>query len=1582
MINPIHDNLISRLTVRIRDENTEFVRGTGVLYCSDELRDHVYIITASHCLHEDGDAFQDILTSLEVDLYNPIQNTYISIKINHINKDLLFQDADRDIAIILLNKSEIQNKIGSIPTVRVVTTRQNKTEFIIKGFPNATMGKELDVIYPTWKQELTTTSQFQLQLHEDYNDFAIEGFSGSGIFINDNEYVYLFGIFVRFRPEDRGRVIHGQHIILINELLSKNFLPPVKFDYLGDNDINHSFFKNNLEKAIQNLGQRYSKKLNFTLPISKLFNDLARDKNFKQRFLQIIDKWLEENSNSIPKEGSELFEIKTEQHNLKEAVLKWVQSSPIDIPHSIEYSWITDEIERISELINAKLSKLYEIQREIIKANRDNKKPYNYITPYDREIDSLRELDAKNRRLEDDLQNKVNVQLTNHPVLIVKGEAGSGKSHLLGDIAQNRIDLQKPAILLLGQHFRSEVGSVDKNILSLLELDINMATFLSSLNKIGEQLNERIPILIDALNEGAGVSLWKDEVFGLINGITKYPFLGVVLSIRTTYFELMFPDGISSDISVINHEGFAGNEYAALKLFCDHYGLKQPDFPILAPEFTNPLFLILICKGVQNSSTKEFPQGFQGIGTIFSYYVKALEIRFKNLREEYLLAPNLISSAIQKFSLECFSMNESVMVLDDALKFFSSNFSQYPLLLYDMIQESVFIRNVHYNHQNRQKEEVIYFAYERFGDHFIANVLLKEFTNQNQVLHAFSKEESLGKLIDADLYKYAGILESLAIVLPEEHGLELFEVYSWFYNNVANDDFNFKNTNEWLSGFVLNSLKWRKIESINDDKLISWFEGEYFNVDYDEYLLTIETLSTIKNHPFNSNRLHQILIKIPMHIRDSFWQKHLLYYSRFDDDGIGYPIRRLLDWAWTPLISKSVDITTALLAAQSLTWVLSSTSRELRDEATKAIVNLLEQQPSSLIGLLEKFKEVDDMYIQERLYAIAYGCILRTELKDSIELIGHYVYNEIFSGDNPPEHILLRDYARNTVEYMIYMGVGSKIDVKKIRPPYRCKLPSYPSDEEISIYEIMDDTPELDSTKRRIYNRIHYSVMSGDFGRKVVEPVIEKFSPINFAQEPKYKKFINGLIKEQREHVNSLVEVIHTKEYWERRNNQYEIEKIGGQEVYEKRLTYYENAISIGYKILETLFNEQLEYVTDEIIPHLLALKRIKSSDYYIKTFNSTLVKRWIVKRAHSLGYDAKLHYEYDKFTENSHYRQYIERIGKKYQWIAFHEILSILADNHKLSDWYSDNNYEFYKGPWQFYARDIDPVYITRPSKDPIEDEMRLLQQESKWCDDQEYSFWNQENNEWARNIKDLPAVKHLISKTDENGIQWLFLNKFIQWRMPKPIGEDKNSIYTKQIWFMIKGYIIKKEDKNRIVYFLKDKSLWNRWMPESHDESNQLLNREKYWSPAYNSYERDDPWVEINYKHRSTGLFVMPAVQDAKAHISKDKSGAESSYYIPCWQLFNDLELIYSPNDGDFVNPKGDLVVQNIPKSGANAINKEILLEFLKLNGLDIIWTVLGEKMAYTTHGTQNYFGVPCGVFYMENGEIKGDLNYYDRH
>ena len=99
----------------------------------------------------------------------------------------------------------------------------------------------------------------------------------------------------------------------------------------------------------------------------------------------------------------------------------------------------------------------------------------------------------------------------------------------------------------------------------------------------------------------------------------------------------------------------------------------------------------------------------------------------------------------------------------------------------------------------------------------------------------------------------------------------------------------------------------------------------------------------------------------------------------------------MITWAWTPEVSKLATDEVAWQVAVTLTWILSSTIHQLRDQVTKALVNLLQHKPKVLLKLLHEFQDVDDTYIKERLLAIAYGCVLRCEQKEDIVAIGRYV---------------------------------------------------------------------------------------------------------------------------------------------------------------------------------------------------------------------------------------------------------------------------------------------------------------------------------------------------------------------------------------------------------------------------------------------------------------------------------------------------------------------------------------------------------------------------------------------------------------
>ncbi len=1575
-----NDLILSKLSVRIKDSGTLNVIGSGLLYLNQNLKDKVYILTAAHVLYKDGDSFKEPINQVNIDIYDSLRNSYQSL-IHTINHDLVAPDTNKDVAVLILNRAEVEAITGTLPEIMAIRERLATDTFTLKGFPSATHGLELVCINPVWLQKMTAENKFQLQLNEDYSSWATNGFSGSGVFLSANKQIYLYGIFTRYRAEEKGKVIYCQYIETVNEILEKNFLLQISFTFFGENGLTTTFFKRQIEGAKVNLGPRFNEELNLRMPIAKLFNDLAKDNLFKHRLLKAIDKWLSARSYGINTENNKLIsEIESDFTSIKKKVFDWVSSINWNADQLIEMEDYLTQIESLNEKIEGKRSELYNLQWEIEKENIKIKKDYSYHPPYEREISRLREILHTNYDFSTEL-NTVNISIANHPCLIIQGDAGCGKSHLLGDIANERTKNNKPTILLLGQLFLKG-QNVWQNILNQLNLTCSKEELLMSLNSIGKQINSRVLILIDALNEGAGKELWAEELAGFINDISNYPFIGLALSVRSTYYDVIVPVYVreNKEIAQITHQGFKGNEYEAVRLFCIHYKLEQPNFPLLSPEFTNPLFLLLICEGLKSSGQNKYPQGFQGVSNIFNYYLKAICDKLINKREEYRLREQIIENAIFEMAKACFKQEILMSVpIQEANELFDTKFTNYKFLLNDLIFENVFIQGISHDYTTQTDVEVIYFSYERIGDFYMANELL-HFKNSKEVIIAFRKDNELGKLLKHAYGRNAGILEAMAILLPEKFKLEITEVFKWVFND--NNEIQHGNRNEWLNHFLIDSLKWRTLQSIDNNKLTKWITSKNFRVNEDYFLNSLIELTAQVDHPFNGDRLFRVLKRQAMPKRDSFWQKYLGYYSSTDDDGNAFPIRRLIDWAWQRDISGFIDPEVARLTGQTLAWVLSSTNIALRDQTTKAMVNLLEEQPDALISILSAFNDIDDLYILERLYGIAYGCTLRTSKVESIQLISQYVFDTIFSGGNPPEHILLRDYARNTIEYAIYKSLTIKGDISLIRPPYRSRMKeNIPTDEQMKAFETDHNDPDFKKNYRSYSNEIHHSVMSWDFGRYIVDSALTNFLPYSFTMENDYKKFLKEIKKQHRETIKLYESVSKLIISYKPRGTRFEKDIV--DESFESiKDSMKKSLIEIPKTLKAELIVDEYNFFVNKVIPHIQNKCRVK--DWQYNFFNSEPIKRWIVQRVFELGYNSEIHgpYESSIGSYNNRSENKIERVGKKYQWIAFYEIFAIIADNYKYDadHWSSGSKYNYFQGAWQGYLRDVDPVFITRNKNEDegvdIEIDSSIIA--SKWWLNIKYNYWNPSGVEWVSNLQDLPDPRHIILSKDESSQEWLYLNANIRWRDTKPIGVDKFDRGRQDIWYMIQGYLVHKKDKNKIKSWLQDKNFWGRNLPETHRANSSLFSRENYWSLASKGNEKEK-WDII----RDTSFKVMVTTSEAVGGISQDKSGAHFNYVMPCKMIFKSMKLQYAPNDGEFKNDKGEIVVMNPDHTGV-LIRKDYFTQYLDDNNLEIIWTILGTKtdVIGSTMGTgESYLKVINGVYSMEKNIVSGKLTLTDR-
>lgn len=794
-----------------------------------------------------------------------------------------------------------------------------------------------------------------------------------------------------------------------------------------------NWFKNHCEQSIFDLGKRYTPEVNFELEVSEIFEGLGRTAQFKTIFTKRIDGLLIKgrkilNDNEEIKEHVQLLKKNFGELNQVFSQINFNSESEISF-EKIESILVIVEnaTEAISNYYRAEESK---IQKE--------KNEYRFYHKYGYELSNISAFESSILDFHRFIRGTV-CELANNPYLVLEGEAGIGKSHMLGDTVSKRMSNNYESIFLLGQHFTTDENPWFQ-IFRRLQINIDSTNFLKILNERAKSHQKRIIIFIDAINEGRGKYFWTDHIHSFINEIKKYEYLGLVLSIRTSYKNLILPEDAIKTLKLVEHRlyGFRNNEYDATKLFFSNYSIQLPNIPLLNPEFQNPLFLKLFCEGINKSGQNRIPDGIQGITAIISFFVNNVNVILsKPIRFDYSNGINLVDKSISAIIKHKIDNDIHYVDYEKAIELVENVVFKYVTkrgtFLDELISEGIFSKNLFWKGHG-EYEEVVYLAYERFEDHLLCKYLLERYFNldiefkESGNLHKYVREEN-------DLSYNKGLIDAFSIQIPEKTGRE-------FYDYVPH----LKDKYDVVESFV-ESLIWRKINTINENskKYINDFVLHYQGTN-ELFWETILSLTAIPRHYYNADMLHNYLSKFSMADRDVIWTQMLK-----DKYNWNSAVKRLIDWAWEQDDKSHISGESIKLSSITLGWFHTSTNRQLRDCSTKALVNLLQNRIDILIEVLKVFENVNDPYVYERLFAVAYGCALRTSQKNMLTELSEYIYETIFKvSEEIYPHVLLRDYARGVIEYSAYLGYDMNLEIERIRPPYNSKfVDELPTDDEI-----------------------------------------------------------------------------------------------------------------------------------------------------------------------------------------------------------------------------------------------------------------------------------------------------------------------------------------------------------------------------------------------------------------------------------------------------------------------------------------------------------------------------------------------------
>ena len=1242
--------------------------------------------------------------------------------------------------------------------------------------------------------------------------------------------------------------------------------------------INFEKLRSIAKSSKQSLGERYTEEAHQDLPIAKSLMGVGLDPEWYKELKECNEKLLKLKSkfNQEFVGCQSLSDInKTIQ---KTSVL--IDSIQKDFFQSVEKNnFLEIKNENLNKIKN--LEDLFEKINEYIWKKRDeNQKEQSE----ENNIKSLSRNIIECKGIIEEILNFFQgekVKGAINKAILIQGKAGIGKSHLLCDFSLKRLDSSLPTLFILGQHYTT--GNIFDFLIERLDLkQFSKQQVLQALNAFGKTHQSRFLIVIDAINEGPKRSNWYDNIEDFLSELSKFKNIGIILSCRDTYIDYTIPKN-ESRLVHIKHSGFKGFEHRAATLYCNYYDISRPTVPILSPEFSNPLFVKICCKALKESGETSFPKGLMGITALFEFYLESVT-QVINRKKEYRQGENIVDKTIKSFVSKLFpnnlyglSIEETRVIINecDSKPHFGEPLTD--LLIKEGVVSLDLIPIPDFSEKTRGTE-VVRFTYERFSDYFIALNLMEQ--SVKNPINEKSKIINIRKCIKYNkIYepKFMGIAEALGIIIPEKYELEFIDFvpkssdyYEYFFRQ------SFLKT---LSLRSPHSFSKRTLELFNKIQPSSF---------YDERVDILLSLSMGIGHPWNADFLDGTLREKSLPERDLIWSIPISLSDGEEDEDINQPesiLRTIINWSIDTSLDNAENEQLRLIAIVLL-WVTTCTNRTIRDQATKALARIFSYIPQDIPVFIEKYNDINDPYLVERLYAAIYGAILLQKDDQIIKKIANTVYNIVFKYKKPYPHILLRDYAQGILEYAHYKNLFDKnIVLENFKPPYKSDWPI----ENPTIEEIEALTGDGSFIKS--------SVINGDFGIYTMS-CVHYWSPTILAKTaPETRNELKKKFKEKC---------------------------LQGDEVKDEE-------------------------------EHCRWLSGLK--DNCPPAFSRKWAQRWVCKRAYELGWSKELFENFDK--HNCQYidrsRPKIERIGKKYQWIAFHELLGRMSDNLC----WIDNIFGDLKflGPWQVHQRDIDPTFFWKKKERKSEYFKSNNWKHTPWLQREPIFHFTQGNldvqKKWLWNQKLNIPIPQLIKTQFKNDKNWLVLDGDTSW--DKSISSNNNlEPLEPSVWVRINSIVIKREDLGLLKSNIVNKE--ELQSPSLVEYPNERLGffREFPWR----FYQDVEEWIKFNPNGRS-GInvdYLNPAMKYTWEPGDQDCT-TDNPYieiHTPSKTLIKDLGLFLCDEDKATWKNSNDEVVfidPSITTGGQShaLIREDLLQQWLEQNKLMLIWLIGGEKRLF---------------------------------
>lgn len=660
----------------------------------------------------------------------------------------------------------------------------------------------------------------------------------------------------------------------------------------------------------------------------------------------------------------------------------------------------------------------------------------------------------------------------------VLAAAGEGKSELAVKVTQ--ADGEFPGgVLLLGKNLHSGQGLDD--LVSAFKISGRPAEsfdrLVEAVDAAGQRAGKRIPIVIDGLNEAEDPRNWRDELSRADELLKDFPYVLLVVTLRNEFAQMCLPE----EFPQIEHNGFREDPQTAIDKYFEYYKIDAVDADLPIEFLQHPLTLRIFCEvanarrqhvvGVEalpSSLASLFEEHFDKVAARVAELSPTAHRIFQDEVQDALLT---IAGLLWTSNARSVEFQAARTAVRDLGRWDAS-------VIRALESEGVLVRTT-----SEEGGQGIAFSYDLMAGHMMARHLLARPSLAQWLQSDEGRAQFQFREPGSHTFAY-DVFQALVGLYPQRLGRRQL------WQDLSDENL--------IMGALLLTAQSdpRQIGRETVERFArAMRESKQFARSAFERL---RSTRAARAHPFDMDFLHGVLLTMPNTQRDLFWTEWVRESSEEIDDDFKFLSTR---WKSGGLDEREIR------RARWVMWTLTSTSRSLRDVATKTLYEFAVKRPTEFFRLAVEAIAISDPYVPERMFAAAYGAALTTwsdidavEMRKALPRVAREIYQAMFAPGamHPTWHALYQQYCLGTIAIarIVDPACLSEDEVAHLLPPFS------------HLRSPFEDMPQYDSS---VIERAKRAAIRMDFGNYTMGRLIPDRSNYDDSN-PEYLRVLPAVV--------------------------------------------------------------------------------------------------------------------------------------------------------------------------------------------------------------------------------------------------------------------------------------------------------------------------------------------------------------------------------------------------------------------------------------------------------------------------------------